>query len=134
MSPADVELRFKGSEAYLQNTAYNTVPLVIHGNGASKLVLNTLGSYLAGAYNPETGCVSCWEDQLELGDQVRRDGPGAAVRTSQTADRTPWTSDTGGGPKLLYPQLNRFLTPGTFSCTYQLFAWKMLIAQRIDFR
>ncbi|XP_043198093.1 procollagen-lysine,2-oxoglutarate 5-dioxygenase 1-like isoform X1 [Amphibalanus amphitrite] len=67
---ADVELRFKGSEAYLQNTAYNTVPLVIHGNGASKLVLNTLGSYLAGAYNPETGCVACWEDQIELGDKM----------------------------------------------------------------
>ena len=65
-----MELRFKGSEAYLQNTAYNTVPLVIHGNGASKLVLNTLGSYLAGSYNPETGCVACWEDQIELGDKV----------------------------------------------------------------
>ncbi|XP_043236665.1 procollagen-lysine,2-oxoglutarate 5-dioxygenase 1-like isoform X2 [Amphibalanus amphitrite] len=67
---ADVELRFKGSDAYLQNTAYNTVPLVIHGNGVSKLVLNTLGSYLAGAYNPETGCVACWEDQIELGDKM----------------------------------------------------------------
>ncbi|XP_037075005.1 procollagen-lysine,2-oxoglutarate 5-dioxygenase 1-like [Pollicipes pollicipes] len=67
---ADVELRFKGSEAYLQNTAYNTVPLVIHGNGASKIVLNTLGSYLADSWNPETGCTACWEDQLELGDQT----------------------------------------------------------------
>lgn len=67
---ADVELRFKGSEAYLQNTAYNTVPLVIHGNGASKMVLNTLSAYLADSWNPETGCTACWEDQIELGDKT----------------------------------------------------------------
>ncbi|XP_046984159.1 procollagen-lysine,2-oxoglutarate 5-dioxygenase [Schistocerca americana] len=62
----DVELRFKGHRSYLQNTAYNTVPLVVHGNGRSKVLLNTLGNYLAGAWHPEEGCVACWDNTLSL--------------------------------------------------------------------
>ncbi|KAG8231866.1 hypothetical protein J437_LFUL011771 [Ladona fulva] len=58
------KIQFKGKEAYLQNTAYGTVPLVIHGNGPSKPVFNTLGNYLANAWNPQDGCVACWEDVL----------------------------------------------------------------------
>nr|CAD7453421.1 unnamed protein product [Timema tahoe] len=65
----DVELRFKGREAYLQNTAYNTVPLVVHGNGRSKMVLNTLGNYLAKSWNSEDGCLSCWDDSILLEDK-----------------------------------------------------------------
>ncbi|XP_023288788.1 procollagen-lysine,2-oxoglutarate 5-dioxygenase 3 [Orussus abietinus] len=63
---ADIELRFKGNEGYIQNTAYNTVPLVIHGNGPSKVVLNSLGNYLARAWSPEDGCLNCWDDTIEL--------------------------------------------------------------------
>ncbi|XP_069690681.1 procollagen-lysine,2-oxoglutarate 5-dioxygenase 1 isoform X2 [Periplaneta americana] len=66
---ADIELRFKGREAYLQNTVYNSVPLVVHGNGPSKLVLNTLGNYLANSWNPEDGCLSCWDDSVLLEDK-----------------------------------------------------------------
>lgn len=69
MFAADVELRFKGQEAYLHNTAYNTFPLVVHGNGLSKLVLNTLGNYLANSWNPEDGCLSCWDDSFALEDK-----------------------------------------------------------------
>jgi hypothetical protein len=64
----DVELMFSGQEAYLQNTAYNTVPLVVHGNGPSKLVLNTLGNYLANSWSPQDGCLSCWDDSFVLED------------------------------------------------------------------
>ncbi|KAG7212693.1 hypothetical protein KM043_012970 [Ampulex compressa] len=63
---ADVELRFKGEDAYLQNTAYNTVPLILHGNGHSKIVLNSLSNYLAHAWSPEEGCLACWENTIEL--------------------------------------------------------------------
>ncbi|XP_018363864.1 PREDICTED: procollagen-lysine,2-oxoglutarate 5-dioxygenase 1 isoform X1 [Trachymyrmex cornetzi] len=63
---ADVELRFKGEEAYLQNIVYNTVPLVLHGNGPSKLVLNSLGNYLARAWTPDEGCLACWDQTIEL--------------------------------------------------------------------
>jgi len=69
MFAADVELRFKGQEAYLHNTAYNTLPVVVHGNGPSKLVLNTLGNYLANSWNPEDGCLSCWDDSVVLEDK-----------------------------------------------------------------
>ncbi|XP_071576193.1 procollagen-lysine,2-oxoglutarate 5-dioxygenase [Temnothorax nylanderi] len=63
---ADVELRFKGEEAYLQNIVYNTVPLVLHGNGFSKLVLNSLSNYLAHAWTPNEGCLECWNRTIEL--------------------------------------------------------------------
>lgn len=61
-----MELRFKGEEAYLQNIVYNTVPLVLHGNGHSKLVLNSLGNYLARAWTSYEGCLACWERAIEL--------------------------------------------------------------------
>ncbi|PNF43292.1 Procollagen-lysine,2-oxoglutarate 5-dioxygenase 3 [Cryptotermes secundus] len=72
---ADVELMFRGQEAYLQNTVYSTAPLVIHGNGPSKLVLNTLGNYLANSWNPEDGCLSCWDDSVVLEDKDPKSYP-----------------------------------------------------------
>ncbi|KAL0119879.1 hypothetical protein PUN28_007957 [Cardiocondyla obscurior] len=63
---ADVELRFKGQEAYLQNIVYNTIPLILHGNGVSKLVLNSLGNYLAHAWTSDEGCLACWDQTIEL--------------------------------------------------------------------
>lgn len=61
-----MELRFKGEEPYLQNIVYNTVPLILHGNGFSKLVLNSLGNYLARAWTPDEGCLACWDRTIEL--------------------------------------------------------------------
>ncbi|XP_012233365.2 procollagen-lysine,2-oxoglutarate 5-dioxygenase isoform X2 [Linepithema humile] len=63
---ADVELRFKGEEAYLQNIVYSTMPLILHGNGPSKLVFNSLGNYLARAWTPDEGCSACWDRTVEL--------------------------------------------------------------------
>ncbi len=63
---SDIEVRFKGKESYVQNTVYNTVPVVIHANGPSKLFLNTLGNYIPKGWNPEDGCLNCWEDMTEL--------------------------------------------------------------------
>lgn len=62
----DVELRFKGNDAYVQNIAYNTVPLIIHGNGPSKLLLNSMGNYIAKAWSPDDGCLHCWDGIIEL--------------------------------------------------------------------
>lgn len=61
-----MELKFEGGKTSLMNTVYNTEPLILHGNGLSKLSLNSLGNYLANAWNPEEGCVMCWEDAIEL--------------------------------------------------------------------
>lgn len=71
----DIELRFKGSEAYVQNTAYNTVPMILHGNGNSKLLLNSLGNYVARAWNPEEGCLNCWENVIELDPKLTKKYP-----------------------------------------------------------
>ncbi|XP_076684470.1 procollagen lysyl hydroxylase isoform X1 [Andrena cerasifolii] len=67
---ADVELKFEGGKASLVNTVYKTEPLILHGNGYSKLSLNSLGNYLANAWNPEEGCVMCWEDTVEIDKSV----------------------------------------------------------------
>ncbi|XP_069940624.1 procollagen-lysine,2-oxoglutarate 5-dioxygenase 1-like isoform X2 [Cherax quadricarinatus] len=71
----DVELRFAGKEAYLQNTLYNTVPVVVRGNGHTDLVLNTLGSYLARSWNPEDGCRSCWDEMISLDEKKEEELP-----------------------------------------------------------
>ncbi|XP_047484397.1 procollagen-lysine,2-oxoglutarate 5-dioxygenase 2-like isoform X1 [Penaeus chinensis] len=75
----DVELRFAGKEAYLQNTLYNSVPVVVTGNGHTSLVLNTLGSYLARAWNPEEGCRSCWDDMITLDPAKEEEMPAVAL-------------------------------------------------------
>lgn len=40
--------------------------MILHGNGGSKLLLNSLGNYVAKAWSPEEGCVSCWDRTIEL--------------------------------------------------------------------
>lgn len=42
------------------------MPLILHGNGGSKLLLNSLGNYVAKAWSPEEGCISCWENTIDL--------------------------------------------------------------------
>ena len=66
----NVELRFEDSEPYLENLVYETRPLVIHGNGPSKLLLNTFANYLAHSYDQENGCLECWENRLETKNLV----------------------------------------------------------------
>lgn len=62
----DVELKFSDTDSYLHNTAYGTNPQVVHGNGASKIALNSLGNYLAKSWIPKKGCISCSEDTISL--------------------------------------------------------------------
>jgi hypothetical protein len=44
-------MKYKKSEPYLENTLHRTVPAILHGNGPAKTVLNSLGNYLAKAWN-----------------------------------------------------------------------------------
>ncbi|UYV68694.1 PLOD1 [Cordylochernes scorpioides] len=62
----DVELRFKDDETILYNKAYGTEPLVVHGNGPTKVALNSIGNYLARAWSPTYGCLACAEDRISL--------------------------------------------------------------------
>jgi hypothetical protein len=62
----NIEVKFAGEQPYVLNLVYNSRPLVIHGNGPSKLLLSTLGNYLADSWAPETGCLECWDNTLEF--------------------------------------------------------------------
>lgn len=50
----------------MRNVLYHTDPLLLHGNGPSKLYLNYLGNYLANNWNSVEGCVRCKEGQFDL--------------------------------------------------------------------
>ncbi|KHJ41694.1 oxidoreductase, 2OG-Fe(II) oxygenase family protein [Trichuris suis] len=50
----------------LANLAYSSEPLIVHGNGPSKIHLNMLGNYLGNWWNPSIGCIACEEDELQL--------------------------------------------------------------------
>ncbi|KAG1667589.1 Procollagen-lysine,2-oxoglutarate 5-dioxygenase 3 [Nymphon striatum] len=71
----DMELRFSEEDAYLRNMAHDTHPLIIHGNGGSKLALNSFGNYLAKSWHPETGCSICKENTISLQDKKDEDLP-----------------------------------------------------------
>ena len=43
---------------------YDTQPLVLHGNGPSKRVLNTLTNYIPKAWNTDDHCTACWEENI----------------------------------------------------------------------
>ncbi|GLV38762.1 procollagen lysyl hydroxylase [Carabus blaptoides fortunei] len=62
----DVELQFDDKEAYLENVAYTTRPLILHGNGLSKVPFNALTNYLARAWTPELECVACRDNVIDL--------------------------------------------------------------------
>lgn len=64
----DVELLGLDSEPYLHNSAFGTVPLVIHGNGPSKVFLNSFGNYLAKSWNSLAGCLVCY-DAFSIADK-----------------------------------------------------------------
>ena len=66
----NVELQFAGNEPYVENLLYKSKPLVIHGNGPSKILLNNYGNYLAHSYDLENGCLECWENKLETENMV----------------------------------------------------------------
>ncbi|XP_013147988.1 PREDICTED: procollagen-lysine,2-oxoglutarate 5-dioxygenase 3 isoform X2 [Papilio polytes] len=65
---SDVQLHSNTTEEwpYLENVATKQRPLVLHGNGPSKLTLNTMGNYLAKAWSQAKGCVLCEEKRIEL--------------------------------------------------------------------
>lgn len=63
----EVDLRYKGKESFIQNIAYSTDPSIVFGGLASRIYINSLGNFLADAWNPVDGCKHCWIDQIELG-------------------------------------------------------------------
>uniref|UniRef100_A0A7M4G095 Procollagen-lysine,2-oxoglutarate 5-dioxygenase 1 n=1 Tax=Crocodylus porosus TaxID=8502 RepID=A0A7M4G095_CROPO len=61
-----VVLKFENSRVRARNLLYDTLPVMIHGNGPTKLQLNYLGNYIPRIWTFETGCTVCDEDGRSL--------------------------------------------------------------------
>jgi len=72
---SEVELQVNEESPYVLNTAFNTRPLVLHGNGPTKTVLNSFGNYLANAANSKDGCVACWDGMISLSNRKVEEFP-----------------------------------------------------------
>ncbi|CAI5791219.1 multifunctional procollagen lysine hydroxylase and glycosyltransferase LH3 [Podarcis lilfordi] len=62
----EVVLKFERTRVRARNVAYDTFPVVIHGNGPTKLQLNYLGNYIPNTWTYEGGCEVCDENLLDL--------------------------------------------------------------------
>ncbi|XP_075991583.1 procollagen lysyl hydroxylase isoform X2 [Anticarsia gemmatalis] len=65
---SDVQLKINTTDEtypYIENAVTKERPLIVHGNGPSKLTLNYFGNYLAKAWSVSEGCVLCKEKHVE---------------------------------------------------------------------
>ncbi|XP_064231780.1 multifunctional procollagen lysine hydroxylase and glycosyltransferase LH3 isoform X3 [Aotus nancymaae] len=62
----EVVLKFDRNRVRIRNVAYDTLPVVVHGNGPTKLQLNYLGNYVPNGWTPEGGCGFCNRDWRTL--------------------------------------------------------------------
>lgn len=62
----EVVLKFEKSRVRVRNVAYDTLPVIIHGNGPTKLQLNYLGNYVPTAWTHEQGCGVCDHNLRDL--------------------------------------------------------------------
>ncbi|XP_035896526.1 procollagen-lysine,2-oxoglutarate 5-dioxygenase [Anopheles stephensi] len=87
-------------EATLTNSEYNTKPAIVHGNGPSKLTLNSYANYLAGAF-VDGECQTVQEDRVTL----EKDGPLPLVTMALYVEKpTPFLEEWFGTiAKLNYP-------------------------------
>ncbi|XP_054270597.1 procollagen-lysine,2-oxoglutarate 5-dioxygenase-like isoform X1 [Macrosteles quadrilineatus] len=62
-------------EDTLVNKVHNTKPLVLHGNGPSKIHFNTLTNYLPRGWTEAEGCATCKENTIDLTKVSEADYP-----------------------------------------------------------
>ncbi|XP_058567875.1 multifunctional procollagen lysine hydroxylase and glycosyltransferase LH3 [Neofelis nebulosa] len=110
----EIVLKFDRNRVRIRNVAYDTLPVVVHGNGPTKLQLNYLGNYVPNGWTPQGGCGFCGRDRRILpGGQVRRGarvGQDKALRQGvrgehagqQCTGQSPWgpPGHTRGRPGL----------------------------------
>jgi len=70
-----VEVMFEGDNVYVTNTRFKTQPIVLHGNGPSKVFLNYLANYVPKGWSPTKGCLSCDENTIELASIPQNEWP-----------------------------------------------------------
>ncbi|KAM6960302.1 LOW QUALITY PROTEIN: multifunctional procollagen lysine hydroxylase and glycosyltransferase LH3 [Tautogolabrus adspersus] len=71
----EVVLKFERAKVRARNVAYDTLPVIIHGNGPTKLQLNYLGNYVPTAWTYENGCGICDDDLLFFNDVADEEMP-----------------------------------------------------------
>ncbi|XP_060949665.1 procollagen-lysine,2-oxoglutarate 5-dioxygenase 2 [Limanda limanda] len=62
----EVLLKFGTDRVRVRNTAYDSLPVVVHGNGNTKMYLNSLANYVPDTWNYEHGCGHCDDDVMDL--------------------------------------------------------------------
>ncbi|XP_020486042.1 procollagen-lysine,2-oxoglutarate 5-dioxygenase 1 isoform X3 [Labrus bergylta] len=62
----EVVLKFEDGRVRARNVLYDTLPVIIHGNGPTKLQINYLGNYIPNTWTFETGCTVCHEELRPL--------------------------------------------------------------------
>ncbi|KAL3063595.1 hypothetical protein OYC64_000014 [Pagothenia borchgrevinki] len=71
----EVVLKFEDGRVRARNVLYDTLPVVVHGNGPTKLQINYLGNYIPNIWTFETGCTACNEGLLPLEDLQESEYP-----------------------------------------------------------
>ncbi|XP_077365334.1 procollagen-lysine,2-oxoglutarate 5-dioxygenase 2 isoform X2 [Festucalex cinctus] len=66
----EVLLKFGTNSVRVRNTAYDSLPVVVHGNRNTKMYLNYLGNYVPNTWNYEHGCSHCDDDVVDM-DQLK---------------------------------------------------------------
>lgn len=64
-----LEFDYQTGFAFITNLEFQTRPNVLHGNGPTKMLLNSFGNYLAGSWTYDK-CYICAESTIELKDDA----------------------------------------------------------------
>lgn len=72
-------MQYDEQDVYLENKAYKTKPLILHGNGLSKIQFSSLANYLGKAWRPSEGCLACKENELDLTKKSHEDLPRVTI-------------------------------------------------------
>ncbi|KAM4563127.1 procollagen-lysine,2-oxoglutarate 5-dioxygenase 1 [Odontesthes bonariensis] len=75
----EVVLKFEDSRVRARNVLYDTLPVIIHGNGPTKLQINYLGNYIPNSWTFETGYNVRWEDLRRLADVKESEYPAVLI-------------------------------------------------------
>ncbi|XP_073953493.1 procollagen lysyl hydroxylase isoform X2 [Choristoneura fumiferana] len=69
---SDVQLTANSTEdwPFIMNVVTKQRPLIVHGNGLSKLTLNHLGNYLAKSWSMAEGCALCDQKRITLKEEA----------------------------------------------------------------
>ncbi|XP_046726464.1 procollagen-lysine,2-oxoglutarate 5-dioxygenase 1 isoform X2 [Silurus meridionalis] len=75
----EVVLKFENGRVRARNVLYDTLPVIVHGNGPTKLQINYLGNYIPKVWTFETGCSVCNEDLRPLSGLKESEYPGVVI-------------------------------------------------------